>query len=853
MRKSGLSHFSFCLLATAIAAVGSPVYAQAMKMYDPMTSWSLVKTPNANSPKQSYCTITQKYMGDVVVSYARNMNDERSLALDFQSGKFEAGKQYAVQIKTAGAYDKTFNAKPLKGNTFVLSLGKDEALERDLSMNRTLEAIIEGNTYRFNAAEFDVSAPRLQNCVTEVAENIERETPMAEVAASEPAKQEPEVVKADVEKVAAAPVTPQDETMPKPAAKMPVAKAVTPDPVPEDQYDALPSKIVEKTVVKEVPSREAIEKVKLLEDQLRAAAMERESVQKEKQGLLQKVASLEAQSKSVKSNAADAADRNAQLKKISSENETLKSQIASLNAKLKSLEADKVKLASAAPAPSCPSTQQAKAKLDPQIMADLAALEAENEELNRRLIDTDARLAQAIANNHGGSAMATGGEGAPLRKQVLALREELKDLQSENARLRELSAISPAAGGGAGSKLALSDGNWNLEKATSRYQQAEREVKRLGLLVDEERQKCKSQKREIEYMLFDPAISSNAQMSMLNKLESKLAESNDRVAELETRLAAYDPSAVPTQLAALDEPLLPMAGDESEGYQISELTAEAMPAVPPAKVSMTRQALKDKRAARAAARERLQAPLDVHPTLAMLAAKGNAQPRAIDTEELSQDVEPLPVSSLEPGSGTGNRKLIAKASQAKPEREVVPPVATQKPAPSPVILKKETQAAPAAEVVKRDMFPGFRQAQELNGLLAQAKVQPKGQLQPASSASNAGVLSYRWQTDKIDGAIEQRAVGKGQDMDALIKQHVSRLERECTGEFAASPNDEQTVGSKTISTWDIACMNGNVGKASSIAFQFDNEVFTAFVQESTPEEMTVAMDTRDALAEALVQ
>ncbi|MBI1327093.1 MAG: hypothetical protein GC136_05580 [Alphaproteobacteria bacterium] len=850
MRKSKSSVFSLYLMATALA-FSAPAYAQATKTFDPMTSWALVKTPNNKTPAQSYCTITQKYMGNVVLSYARNMSDERSLALDFQSDRFTAGKQYQVQIKTAGAYNKTFNVTPVSASTLVVAIGKDNALERDLSINRTLEAIIEGNTYRFNAAEFEVSAPRLQNCVMEVAENIERATPpkAEQVAeASEKAGNVPEEKMAMVEKVLAGEDA-SAEKMPE-VAKKAVAAPVEKEPVKlAEKAEPLPAKIIEKTVIKEVavPDREAQEKVKLLEDQLKAASLQRGAIEDEKQGLLQKVASLEAQSASLKSNAGNAAERETQLKKISAENATLKGQIAQLNSKLKSLETNNAKLVSA-PAPSCPPQAQT-AKVDPQMQARIKALEAENDDLTKRLLDTDARLAKAMSENSA-KVSAVAADNAPMRKELLELRGQLRSLQDENARLREMGSVinasaEPAPGGAMGN-MPLADTNWNLEKATGRYQQAEREVKRLGLLVEEERLKCKSQKRDIENLLFDPAISNNAQMSALNKLERKLAQSNDRVEELEMKLASYDPSSVSRGRSTdLNEPLLPMIGEdagEAGQYQISELNAEPMPAVPAPKVSMTRQALKDQRTAKAAARKAPLPQRGVHPSLAALAAQGAAQAEAerlVETEQIDD-------TSLEPAAG--NTKLVAKASQPRPEREVIPPVALESKRP---LVQVHNQAPPRAQT--NEVYPGFREASALTKLLAQAKVQPKAQLQQASAASSSGVLAYKWQTDKIDGAIEQRAVGKGQDMDALIKQYVSRLERECTGDFAATPNNEQTIGGKTISTWDVACVKGDSGKTASIAFQFDNEVFTAFVQEAKPEEMTVAMDTRDALAEVLSQ
>jgi hypothetical protein len=71
-------------------------------------------------------------------------------------------------------------------------------------------------------------------------------------------------------------------------------------------------------------------------------------------------------------------------------------------------------------------------------------------------------------------------------------------------------------------------GNWDIEQASARINEAEREIKRLGFQIEEDRAQCAREKREIEYMLFDPEIATQEQISKLNELEEMLeAAKND--------------------------------------------------------------------------------------------------------------------------------------------------------------------------------------------------------------------------------------------------------------------------------------------------------------------------------------
>ena len=71
--------------------------------------------------------------------------------------------------------------------------------------------------------------------------------------------------------------------------------------------------------------------------------------------------------------------------------------------------------------------------------------------------------------------------------------------------------------------------NWNLEKATMAYDESERELKRLGQQLQQERAQCAVQKQDLEAQLFDPQLTSQKQLAHLADMEQKLADAQHQI------------------------------------------------------------------------------------------------------------------------------------------------------------------------------------------------------------------------------------------------------------------------------------------------------------------------------------
>lgn len=135
-----------------------------------------------------------------------------------------------------------------------------------------------------------------------------------------------------------------------------------------------------------------------------------------------------------------------------------------------------------------------------------------------------------------------------VNKQVGSIEADFTDDYERSEKMKELELKLDAlekenAALNADLKLALQDskqevasianGNWNLEKATRQFNEAERQLKRLGQQLQQERRACDAEKAELEAMLFDPTLTEDAQLAKLTRLQRELDEAKDQLRALQ--------------------------------------------------------------------------------------------------------------------------------------------------------------------------------------------------------------------------------------------------------------------------------------------------------------------------------
>lgn len=196
-------------------------------------------------------------------------------------------------------------------------------------------------------------------------------------------------------------------------------------------------------------------------------------------------------------------------------------------------------------------TPSPDAQILAKLQSEVGSLEAENQslkakvgELNRNLIESSAEMASVKDIKERSP------ETDSLRANLQESRQQLDRLLDENA---ALSADLEKLRNNADQQVAsATSGDWNLEQATRRYQEAQREIRRLGSLLEQQRGKCEAEKKDIEYMLFDPEIADREQISQLQSMEAELIEAKSRIRELENQYGL-----APSNIANAPSPYAP--------------------------------------------------------------------------------------------------------------------------------------------------------------------------------------------------------------------------------------------------------------------------------------------------------
>ncbi len=112
------------------------------------------------------------------------------------------------------------------------------------------------------------------------------------------------------------------------------------------------------------------------------------------------------------------------------------------------------------------------------------------------------------------------------------LEKKLATMESENRALN--AELNSALKASENELMEVSSDNWNLEQATMRYNETERQVSKLGQQIQKERAQCSYEKKELELMLFDPQMTENAQLAHLSSLEKKLEAAQKEIDSLKS-------------------------------------------------------------------------------------------------------------------------------------------------------------------------------------------------------------------------------------------------------------------------------------------------------------------------------
>ena len=129
-------------------------------------------------------------------------------------------------------------------------------------------------------------------------------------------------------------------------------------------------------------------------------------------------------------------------------------------------------------------------------------------------------ISQSTAESLAAIEPAYGGDSNSSADRSIVSEKKIAALTQKNAALEEeLKAVLQDR---AQEQFSVSSRNWNLEKATMKFNEAERQIMRLGRQLQTQKAQCVKEKASLETMLFDPELTNEQQLAALASLEADL-------------------------------------------------------------------------------------------------------------------------------------------------------------------------------------------------------------------------------------------------------------------------------------------------------------------------------------------
>lgn len=525
----------------------------------------------------------------------------------------------------------------------------------------------------------------------------------------------------------------------------------------------------------------------------------------EKQVLEQEVADLKLKLDEVMSGktqvSQDVSTLSAQLKELNrkyfEEKQKLQNEIARLEEDKKSLNAR------------LNFSESARERVE-QLRVRLEEQEQENEALLEKIAALEVDRLQTI-EPASGSAFASGSEEAEI---------ELIRLREENINLIE--RINSMRNAGNGREVCLASENMNIEKMAGRYQEAQKEIVRLGKALRDQRKRCSAQGSTgtIASTLLDPRLSSESQKKLYTSLSGQLENTQ---ALLQEQREKYE-----IRIRALKQQL---TGQKNPGGDNFTALARGQ--------SQTQNT-------------DVVGLVDIEP------AAGGFMSRLADempSEQRRSDTGSPPDRPISLTGRSFEQQKPVQTAHNFPNRDG----SYQNP------FRSNPQTADSSV---RDSYANTYSpdkgvnafSQRLSNLLQSASIPVSGMIFDVSGGSGS-TKSFRWDTGQLLGSADYIEMPGSQNsahfFREIVRQHLNKIKNRCDGRFTSQLTEKEKImgpnKGKDIIGYSISCISkGNQDVYASLLFVNEGTGMVVYKHESQREnDHPAALNASRNLANAI--
>lgn len=899
--------FVTCLGLGVSASVTDAIAASL----SPRSGWEVTKIKPDDSSVPPYCAMSQTYTDETVLTIGRNIHEEFSLAIDFQSERLIRKHQYRLVVEVNPGFKRSFSVRPVSGNAIVVNFGKDKKLLTSLKKTSDIKMMLDGQTLQFSSKGLKSGARSLQDCLRSLSGTSVQvaDTPIVME------KQEREAIVKPPRKGGALEQTTQTlvstagtaTTTAAVGASLASAEASTSvvDKVTQMAKAAVPS--FKKDPVKKLErenrrlsealreERSRYEKV-TKEGNSRLVEMEEKLSLMEKNKVQLQSALTQARTNATVPSAKDASiEVQSRMDEIVKERDLLKSKLDALEAEKKERATKKESSFSKTVVPLKTNMSEAElkdiekavriqkkyqAQLD-DMKKKMSALQKENDKLTtaQKNIETASKNVQEREDKI-----------YQLKVALDKAISEKENLKTDLADLKKQQAVAKK------DDVALA--SEELERAVRRYRESERENQRLGRLLEEERLRFEAEKVDLEETLFDPSLSEKAQRIEIAKMKKKIADlsggklpdieklrsenkqlkhqlitaqSNaergaDQTIDLENaalkkKNASLQMQLEKMQMAAKKDPTAPYKIElaslrkKVEGLDAEKQRADDLQKQLDAELHRkTIEGSKKEQAALMALQRRLAEEKRLHLQQKadmdrQITAMKGALEKSGKSEQQKKLAQDEQIQSLK-----GQLAVLQGQMQTQKKMQQSERVRYEN---QIMAMKKPKKAADPVPLISS------------RALVSPAKVEPAARktaiAKPISSlrdnvkklltsiglsrvVPSSGQHSVSWTANGMRGVAQKSA---WRTLEIATKSYVKAEKSQCSGDFAASPSMTTQLGSSRMTGYDIACVGSENGSGTSVVFIEKQGKVTVISNHTSDDRFQDAMKIRDDMMNAM--
>lgn len=832
-----------------IAVMSASSFAQTAPavVYKPQGEWAVTRVAAKGPGKDPYCTMARRFGDNTILTFARNGKDETSLAMDFQPNTLAKGQSYYVTLSAGADEKRAFDVTPVSDKAMVIRLGQDAKFHDALNRAGSLNVDVAGLQFKFELPDMEKGHQDLGGCVTSIVEPAAGELATQQAASASVPAVTPEAIINAPAKAA---------SVGNPAPTLSEAESLREENLRLKNALERERREYEDRFMKESAGSsqvsEVMEKLKLLEKEnsdLKYQLADARSMQpKSKAEAPAVVAAPAVCAPTVSGEKAPAVQ--AELSLLREENTRLKADLAAQKTAMVELEMKASQAAEAA---------QGDSKKWATDTATISRLQSRVDELSAQNTKLQSDLTAAQASVSASAAASVKDDGSITLSQLRSVEAQLRSVENERDTLRL--QIDKMGEGGEDKLLKLSGSDWNLEQATRRYNEAEREIRRLGTQLEQARTKCTAEKKEIEYMLFDPEIATKEQISKLMTLEQELTTAKAELARKDTdaggkldeyqqKIASLEGELQAAKQGTVDAETLKaqITQAQADKKQLEQRVAQLEQGSVGGSASVNENlALKDRIAILEGEKSALEQKLasSIHPAAGTPTAPIQQQVvAAVSTQSVVvESIAPVPAERV----ASADARMPGSVSTEPLDNDVYGgPVALSPKSVTPSSSFVSTQQAVVAAVPSAAPAVSLITADALAGQLRQAGLNLTSGIKKIEKASGPSSVAYSWDMGGLFGSAEQAPMQNPEQFKTLISKYLDKTKSRCAGDFAASPVPVEKSGSVLVESYEIACIgaDGN-GATAALAFYGQNGVFTTVAHEASMDSMDLAMDARD--------